>query len=295
MLGTVQLGMSYGIANRTGRPSYRQARDILACAFAGGVNCLDTAATYGDSEQVLGRALAELGMADKVAVASKIRHSAEPWQSQRAARSAIEESVARSLRALRLEALPICLFHVEQDFRYVEHLLRLKRKGLVRHIGASVMTPGGASAIVRSGLAEAIQAPTNLLDHRFARQGVLSDARRRGVAVFVRSAYLQGLLLMPERDIPAHLKLVIPIRRRLTALAREAGMSLKELALRYVLGLDGMTCTVVGVETLAQMRQNLALFAKGPLAPEVAQAAADIAPDLPDRILMPPRWFEKNL
>ena len=43
MLGTVQFGMDYGIANKTGQPSYDQVRDILACAVEGGVNGLDTA------------------------------------------------------------------------------------------------------------------------------------------------------------------------------------------------------------------------------------------------------------
>ncbi|NCC93899.1 MAG: hypothetical protein EOM10_11550, partial [Opitutae bacterium] len=75
MLGTVQFGLSYGIANRQGRPSYAVVRDILACAFEGGVNCLDTAAAYGESEELIGRALRELGLADRVIVVTKVRES----------------------------------------------------------------------------------------------------------------------------------------------------------------------------------------------------------------------------
>jgi aryl-alcohol dehydrogenase-like predicted oxidoreductase len=44
-------------------------------------------------------------------------------------------------------------------------------------------------------------------------------------------------------------------------------MGLSELAVRYVLSLDGVTCGVVGIETVEQMRQNVAMFAKGPLDP----------------------------
>ncbi|UCH36041.1 MAG: aldo/keto reductase [Armatimonadota bacterium] len=290
MLGTVQLGMPYGIANRSGQPSYETARAIIACAYEGGVNCFDTAAAYGASEEVLGRALAELGIAERVVVATKIQHLTGAASRRQASRM-IEESVASSLRALRLDALPICLFHLEQDFRYADCLAKLRDNGAVRLIGASVMTPEATAEILRSGPAEAIQLPVNLLDQRFVRQGVLAEARRRGTAVFARSVYLQGLLLMPEEDIPPQLREATPIRRKLAAVAAEAGMSLAELAVRYVLGIAGMTCAVVGVETVAQMRNNLTLFAKGPLDAVLMETIAGAVPDLPDRVLMPSQWF----
>ncbi len=71
MLGTVQFGMPYGVANRTGQPDAARVREILTVAADGGVNCLDTAALYGSSEETLGRALAELGLAGKMTVVTK--------------------------------------------------------------------------------------------------------------------------------------------------------------------------------------------------------------------------------
>ena len=55
MLGTVQFGQPYGVANRTGQPTATEVREIVAAAIDGGVNCFDTAAAYGTSEQVLGQ------------------------------------------------------------------------------------------------------------------------------------------------------------------------------------------------------------------------------------------------
>jgi aryl-alcohol dehydrogenase-like predicted oxidoreductase len=202
MLGTVQFGLRYGIANRNGQPSYETARAILVCAYEGGVNCLDTASAYGTSEGVIGKVLSELGIADRMVVVSKVYPMAGGFSSRQAADAFVEESVTRSLKRLRLDVLPICLFHWEENFCYVESLLRLKEKRLVRHIGSSVMTPGVASRIVSSGLAEAVQIPASLLNHRFPRSGICEEARRRGTAIFARSVYLQGLLLMPEEDIP---------------------------------------------------------------------------------------------
>ena len=301
MLGTVQLGLPYGIANCTGQPSYQEARNILACAYEGGVNCLDTAAIYGTSEEVLGRALAELRIADRMTIVSKVHYMAQGLAAATAA-AIIEESVVQSLKRLRLETLPICLFHIEENFSYAEALLRLRERGLVRHIGSSAMTPAATSAIIATGQAEALQIPTSVLDRRFSHPGggtptpdagVIQKAAERGMAVFSRSIYLQGLLLMPEVDLPLELAEVLPVRRRLETLAAEAGMSLSELAVRYVLSLEGVTCGVVGIETEAQMRQNLAMFAKGPLDAELRRAAEAAVPDLPDKILMPNQWSRR--
>jgi len=290
MIGSVQFGMDYGIANKSGQPSYEAVCDILACACEGGVNCVDTAAAYGTSEEVLGRALAELRISDKFIVATKVPHLPAELSSTQTADKMVEESVTRSLQRLRLEVLPICLLHWETDFRHIESLLKLKARGLLKHVGCSVMTPEATTAIIASGLAEVIQMPTNLLDHRFTGSGIYDQAKRRGVAVVIRSIFLQGLLVMPENELPSHLADVIPVRRKLQQLAREARMSLPELAVRYVLSIEGLTCAVIGVESVTQMRQNLALFAQGPLDSALSNAVAEVAADLPKRIVRPDLW-----
>jgi len=293
MLGTVQFGLSYGIANTTGKPSYETVRGILATAFEGGVNCFDTAANYGVSEEVLGKALRELGIGQRVIVITKIVHMAKDYSSLRAVDEVVEESVVSSLKRLKLERLPICLFHAEENFRYYESLLKLKDKGLVQYIGSSTMTVEATKGIVTSGYADAVQIPTNVLDQRFIKAGIFAETKKRNVALFVRSIYLQGLLLMPEEQILRELEEVIPVRRKLSSLAAEAGMNMAELAVRYVLGLDGMTCTLVGVETISQMEQNIAFFARGPLEPDLMAAVTSVVPELSDKILVPHKWSKR--
>jgi len=293
MLGTVQLGMGYGVANKSGQPPYETARDMLACAHDGGVNCLDTAAAYGTSEQVIGSALADLGIADEFTIVTKVPAIREKFPPGPDADRFVEESVVRSLKALRLEVLSVCLFHWESDFLpHAESLLKLKERGLVRHVGLSAHTPAGVSAAISSGLAEAVQIPSSIFDHRFLRQGIFDQAAKSGVAVFVRSIYLQGLVLMPEHDIPPHLAQVVPIRRKLEALAKDAGMTIAELAVRHVLGLTGLTCAVVGAESEEQVRNNAALFSEGPLDETLTMAIAESVPDLPDEVIFPGRWAE---
>ncbi len=292
-LGTVQFGLSYGIANKAGRPGFKEVCRILGVAAEAGVNCLDTAAGYGESEQVIGRALEELGLRDQMVVVSKVRHISDETVPSAAADRMVEESVVESLKRLRLDVLPICLFHIEANWALVDSLLKLKTRGLVRHIGCSVVSVEGARKVAESGLASAMQLPTSVLDNRFICAGVFETARMRNVAVFVRSIYLQGLLLMPEADIPQDLTEAIPARRNLERLAREAGMSLAEFAARYIMSLPGCSCAVVGVETEAQMRQNAALFAKPRLESALMQAVAAAVPALPEKIVSPFLWSKR--
>lgn len=292
MLGTVQFGLPYGVANRTGQPSADEVRDMVAAALEGGVNGFDTAAAYGTSEEVLGRALRELKAADRVVVVTKVRAltPAELGDRQLAVQ-AIRQSVETSRQRLGIDCLPLVLFHRETDGRYLEELLALRDRGWLREAGVSCDNrPGPAAGYAAGGLAAALQIPGNLLDPRHARAGSFRTAAAHGVAVFVRSVYLQGLLAMPEADIPATLQGLVPVRRRLEAIAGEAGLPLTELAVRAMLSLEGVTCVLTGVETLAQLRGNLALFNQGPLPADLLAAVDAAVPELPEAWITPSMW-----
>jgi aryl-alcohol dehydrogenase-like predicted oxidoreductase len=293
MLGTVQFGLEYGIANKSGQPTYEQARDILAAAYEGGVNCLDTAAAYGTSEEVVGRALTELGLREKFVVVSKVP-GVPPELAPQRVDEYVEESVRSSLRRLQLGVLPVCLFHQERDARYLESLHKAKEKGLVQRIGVSGLTPQGALETVATKRCEALQIPTNILDRTFLDAGVLRAAQKRGVAVFVRSVFLQGLLMMRAEEIPSEFAAALPVLARLRALARANDLTMQELAVRYVLGLPGVTCVLAGVESVAQMRENIRLFAAGPLEPLLMDAIEDTVPELPESILKPYLWANRT-
>jgi aryl-alcohol dehydrogenase-like predicted oxidoreductase len=204
---------------------------------------------------------------------------------------AIEQSVAESRRRLRLECLSVVLFHREADAVHQHALDELHAKGWLRHVGVSCDNlPGSAADFVAAGNLSALQIPGNILDQRHQRSGVFQDAAARGVAVFLRSVYLQGLLVMPESDIPEELHDVIPARRKLAMIGGEAGISLAELALRYMLSQDGITCVLTGVETLAQVRDNLAIFDRGPLPTDLLAAIDNVTLTLPETLITPSLW-----
>ena len=292
MLGTVQFGMPYGVANSTGQPTYPEVVRIIAKAIEGGVNCFDTAAAYGSSEAVLGRALQELRIADKVTVVTKVRPlTAQELKDPGAAATAIENSIESSRRLLQIDSLPLVLFHREADATYLTSLEALRDRGRIQRCGVSCdNSPGPAAAILATRRFAAIQLPGSVVDERHVRSGICEMAQHLGVAVFIRSVFLQGLLLMKDEEIPPSLRDIAPVRRTLTALAEQAGMTLRELAVRFMLHQHGVTCVIAGVETVAQVSENVELFRGGPLPPDLLAAIHVTVCELPESLITPRQW-----
>lgn len=291
-IGTAQFGQDYGVANTSGPPPLEQIVEILRAALELGVTTVDTAAAYGSSEELLGRALKELDAADRLKVITKIRKLFEEERSQPEARArAVRESVESSRQKLGLDCLPLVLFHAEEDAVGLDALLKEVDRGRVGAAGVSCGNlPDRALQFLDDARVSALQIPCNLLDPRFPRADVLRLAARKEVTVFVRSVYLQGLLLMPEASVPEFLGSILPVRRELEAIANRAGISMAALALRYVLSLEGVTSLLTGVETREQLVDNVELLQQGPLDEAIVRAIEELVPDLPPHLITPYLW-----
>lgn len=290
-LGTAQFGQAYGVANRAGAVSETAAIELVAAAWEDGIREFDTAAGYGDSESVLGRALSALGLADVATVITKVHHlSVDELADQVTATARITASVERSRQRLGLDRLPVVLFHRDEDARYLDVLLELQGRGWIDRVGVSVgHDPEPARRLAGMPGVRTLQVPASALDQRHVAGGVFDAALQHGVRVYVRSVYLQGLLVMPVETIPAHLADALPARRALAQVAADAGLSLAELALRAMLSLPGDVSLLVGAETVEQIHQNCTLAAAGELPPEVLSRLADV-PRPPEAILTPMTW-----
>jgi aryl-alcohol dehydrogenase-like predicted oxidoreductase len=122
---------------------------------------------------------------------------------------------------------------------------------------------------------------------------VLNQARQQGVTVFVRSVYLQGLLLMSPDGLDPFFAPIVELHPKLAQWARAAGISLAELAVRFVLSFDEASSLVLGMETVDQMRENIRLCDRPPLPPDLLREILAGVPDLPEHLLMPPFWPKK--
>jgi aryl-alcohol dehydrogenase-like predicted oxidoreductase len=268
VVGTAQLGMAYGVANTTGKPSYSHARAIVRAAAEAGVTVLDTAAAYGDSEEVIGRILSEsAALKQSILVVTKLsplpgaEGMDEPELVSRA-----RASIESSLEKLGLHELPLVLFHRAEHLTIHDGLLvrlleEYRAEGKIGALGVSVSTPAEADLAMTYPSITALQFPVNAVDHRFVTSGVLGRARSRGITVFGRSVYLQGLLSRGlERRVPEHLSGLRPAVARFGELARRHGLSPCELAMAFARAQEGVDAVVVGVERLEQLEENLRIF-----------------------------------
>jgi len=283
MLGTVQFGLEYGIANVAGKPSFDRVCDIVKTAFEGGVTALDTAAAYGTSEEVLGAALERLGLREAMAVVSKVPPIPDGTDAE--AERFIEHSIRGSLQRLRLDQLAVCLLHREDDLRHLPLLEKMVERGLIAGAGVSLDSD---RFLTEAANVRYIQLPYNVLDRRF--DAFWSVAIQKKIYVFSRSVYLQGLLLMPEAHIRPSLSEVIPVRRDLETVAREAGCTMAELCMRYALSNPAVASVLTGVDTPEQMRENLRVAALGPLPAAVLDRIQACVPDLPESLVRPALW-----
>jgi aryl-alcohol dehydrogenase-like predicted oxidoreductase len=294
-LGTVQWGMTYGVANVAGRPRQEEIERMLKLAADHEVNWLDTARAYGESEEVIGRALRKTGLQDRFLVVTKICHiDPAATGSPALVRKLVRESIAASRKALGLEVLPMLLIHKGEDLFVPgvwDELLEHRSRGTVTCLGVSVSQDPVKMverALCIDGV-EALQVAVNVFDQRLVRSGVLERAALRGVTVFARSVYLQGLIPMPEERVPVHLAGALPLKRMLLDSARSWGRSVPEVAIQFVLGLKGVTAAVVGCETESQVAENLSLAHSPPLDKEQMDVLLEM-PGAPLDVIEPWRW-----
>lgn len=290
MLGTVQFGLDYGVANVTGKPDQATVNRMLATAFEAGVNALDTASMYNQAEAVLGRALADLGMRDRIFIASKARPregAAGTPEEQ------ITAAVERSLRVLGVERIGLYLLHGYQALPHVGALHRKREAGDVGAVGVSVYSVEEALGAIAAPGVDAVQHPLSMLDQRFLRAGVPERAAEAGVAIFARSVFLQGVVTMAIPDLPEPIAGVGKTLARLRELAGELTieeLTIEEMAIRYAASIAGVTGVVVGMETHEQVERNLAAIEAGPLDGALLAAIGREVPDLPEEIINPGLW-----
>lgn len=289
VLGTAQLGMPYGIANKSGKPDLAAARTIVQMAWEKGIAEFDTAQAYGDSEKILGRMFAELGIVQEVKVVTKL-HSIQSFGGERRLHQSVEESL-RSLRVPKLECL---LLHREEmldmlDNGLTESLLTLVQKGYVRYLGVSVYSPGRARQVLGCNLFHSVQIPASVLDRRFQRAGIFEVAEESQRQVYIRSAFLQGLALMSGEDVPATMASVRPLLEKLDSLALTYHMSRQAIALLYLRDRFPRAKVIFGAEVPEQVLQNADCWQLD--APDgFLEGLENAFPEIDEEILNPAKW-----
>jgi len=253
VLGTVQFGLDYGISNAAGKVPLEEVCRILAYAHSNGVTTLDTAAAYGDSETVLGRALKETGLKNFQLI-SKLPPAATVMDVRRIVESSLEK--------LGVEQLHGFLFHSFSIYKehpaILDQLHLLQEEGLIAEIGFSLYHPADAQELLNNHITFGLtQFPYNVFDRRFDQ--VLHKFKAAGIETHVRSVFLQGLFFIEAANLPPYFSTVAGKISSLQQLANKAAVPLEALLMYFALQVSGVDKLVIGVNNLKALQANLAI------------------------------------
>jgi aryl-alcohol dehydrogenase-like predicted oxidoreductase len=290
-LGTVQFGLDYGITNAAGKVGGAGAAAILGRCATAGIEVIDTAHLYGDSEAVIGRN----APADRFRIVTKTPKFAHSESSAEAVRR-LREAFGDSLRNLRRESVHGLLLHDSADLlgphgsALWSVMEELKGAGSVQALGVSVYEGEEIdSALARFPL-DIVQLPWNPLDTRLEDDGQLAGLASRGVEVHARSLFLQGLLLQDVTAIPARFGPLREAVREMVAVFDDSGLSRLEGILAMAFARPEISHFIVGVTSAAELD---AILLAGKTASGVQ--SPPILPKwryLGSRHLNPARWAE---
>lgn len=298
VLGTAQLGMAYGIANRKGALGDEAARRLIQRARALGVTCFDTARAYGLSEARLGRALFGDPEARIVTKLAPLDHLPADCPADLVAQ-AVRQSIEQSADALCRGRLDVVLLHRARHLRTWhdaawETMCALKSEGRIARLGVSVQDTDELRLALSYRTVDHIQLPINLLDWRWRDQALRERLDMRcDVTVHARSVLLQGLLNAENACFWPAIEGINAKRfiETLGALAEMLGReTITDLAIAYVRAQPFVHGIVIGAESDAQLQANMRLCQKAPLDPDEVSFLERFLPNAPETLLNPALW-----
>lgn len=174
---------------------------MLQVARANGIDTLDTAIAYGESETCLGEVGTQgFKVVTKLPALPDDLPDIGAW---------VQQQVNASLARLRVQSVYGLLLHKSEQLlgpngvALYQALQVLKEKDQVQKLGVSIYSPAELAALTPRYRFDLVQAPFNLIDQRLYRTGWMQRLKDDGVEIHTRSVFLQGLLLMAQADIPS--------------------------------------------------------------------------------------------
>lgn len=304
VLGTAQLGMNYGISNKTGMPNQGVAEELIKTAIVNGTPYLDTAHAYGKSEEVIGSVLSS-GWAGRVKVITKLSPLSDcPSDANPATvRAFVDASIYQSCSSLHSKTLDVLMLHRANHLKdwngqVLIRLLEHVACGRVRFLGVSVQTPSELEFAMESPAIRYIQMPFNVLDWRWDNLVPRIRAKRQAgkLIIHVRSSLLQGLLTSSAAEDWQKANLAKPdsVINWLSEQSQHSGSeNVASFCLKFAMSMDWIDGVVVGMESMSQLTENIRIFCSSDLATQDMDSVISSRPRLEEHSLNPSFW-KKN-
>jgi aryl-alcohol dehydrogenase-like predicted oxidoreductase len=296
-LGTVELGLDYGInaPGHFGRPAESAAIHLVHAAIDAGINLIDTARAYGESEAVLGKALHD--RRDRVVIATKVSaHLPDGTLPTGAAlRQRMLSQLETSLQLLQTDYVDLWQIHnvdgavLAQAETVAATFAEAQRSGKIRWRGGSFYGATLPTTALAYELFDAMQVTYSVFDQRLS-HAVLPLAQTHNIGVVVRSVLLKGALTERADHLPDHLEPLRGRSRQFRQLIADAGIALSpaQVALAFGLAHPQINSVLVGVRSEQELHNDLVAVETVLPAPLLAQLQALRIDD--EDLLNPGKW-----
>jgi len=276
-----------------------QAKSTVKRAIELGVNMIDTAPGYGNSEEVLGKGIK--GLDKGLIISTKLGGRPIPFNAQD--KAGLKASIKESLRLLGRDMIDILIIHEpDRPGQYdwwtdwegvngpvLEFLQELKKDSIIKYIGLGGTTVYEMTHLVNSGKFDVLLTAFNCsLLWREAMYELIPAAKKQNMGIIVGSPLQQGALARKYEAVndPKVHWLSSPRReqmKKLYAFSDKCGLSLPELSLRFVISNPDISCVLMGARTPEEVEQNVSAIEKGPLSSSILAELDEIAAMVPFR------------
>lgn len=252
VLGTVQMGLDYGINNKKGKIPFEESQKILNKAYFSGINTLDTAELYGEAHNVIGR-FHENNPSIKFNINTKIPNNINLNQ--------LEFKIESYLDVLRVDHLETIMFHsfesYEKNEEILTKLISLKNNGIIKNIGVSIYKNIEIQNLLIDVSIDVVQLPFNVLDNLNLKDRLFEKLKDKNKLIHTRSAFLQGLFF---KDLNDKNRIVQQLKTELNLLKNlllEYNCSIEQLAVSYCYMQKEVDKIILGVDSLDHLNLNL--------------------------------------
>lgn len=272
--------MNYGIANKIGKVLDNEIEAILNLAWSKGIDTLDTAKAYGDSEKKIGEYL--IGKPESNwNIITKISTNGITLSNQ------IKDSVAKLTRNPTIIMAHSAELFINKQFQ--NELANAKERQIISRVGVSLYNKDEIYQVLKSLIKpDVIQIPMNILDTRLYRNRTLSQLHNKGIEIHIRSAFLQGLFYLPKEMLDKSFSDAMPYLEKLEAIATESGLTLAELSLLWLISLEEVNKVIIGIDNAKQLQNHIQTLNKNVDA-SVFKKALSIHYDN-ENVLNPSQW-----
>jgi aryl-alcohol dehydrogenase-like predicted oxidoreductase len=258
VIGSAQLGMNYGLFNNK-KINRREFKKIEKLVLKSKISFIDTATNYGDSENIIGNSkLKKLHIITKIKLPSKKNIYIRNW---------VSKEISRSLIKLKINKIYGVLIHNYKDLlgkngkNYLLSLQELKKKKIIRKIGISVYNPQEIKSIWKFWKPDLIQAPFNPLDNRILDSGWINILKKFKVKIFVRSIFLQGLLINEKSSFVINKNSNI-LLKKFRNWCYKNNVSLLQACVHFIKQFKKIDYLVVGFDNYNQLKEIIDVFKK---------------------------------